>query len=180
VSRWLAAVCLLVACNTGITTQPPGKSARPRGFDNRSSAPVAVETDDEDEAEPAAPRPILLPGEEGADEPAAEQAAEPTPDEAAPDAPVRDLAAELRNALGSPVGCLTPREVGQGPDHLSISVSVTVIGTGMVTRAEVSSADLSEAEQLCMRQRALAARLPGSIEDAPRTVATAITLDRQR
>jgi len=179
--RWLGVLALLGAC--GIATTPPGKSDKPRGADTRTSIPRPTDDteDDTEEEDPAPARrdPMQV---QLAEDPAEAPATPPGEGEAEEEAekPERDLSAELQAALAGAVGCLGVREANQGPDQLSFSVSVTFVASGMATRAEASSADLTEAERVCVRQRALATRLQGPLEDAPRTVAATVTLNRQQ
>lgn len=177
--RWLGVLALLVACD--IAKTPPGAPTRPRGADNRISPPdpAAGTADTADEPAPRRSVPLQVqPTEEVTAEaptPAGEAEAEAEAEE-----PARDLSAELQAALAGAVGCLGVREADQGPDQLSFSVSVTFTESGMATRAEASASGLTEAERVCVRQRALATRLRAPVEGAPRTVAATVTLNRQR
>lgn len=59
-------------------------------------------------------------------------------------------------------------------DRLRVQVTVRVTSTGRCVSAQVSGSGLSESDLACLTQRAEGVRLPGPINDAPRTVTASI------
>ncbi len=160
-SATLAAVLVVCACASD--KQTDGPSRNPRGA--RQGAPV-----EEVAAQPkaAAPQPWDPFGATPAAEPAAE-VEKKAPDE-------RDYAAELLAAIGSPVQCLRTRVGPDVPSAIAISLEATVVETGIVTRNQVTSAQLDASEIKCVAARLAALRLRAPIPDAPRTVRATLEL----
>jgi len=163
-SATLAAVLVVCACASDKQTDGPNRS--PRGA--RQAAPV-----EEVAAQPkaAAPQPWDPFGAKPAAEPAAE-IEKKAPDE-------RDYAAELLAAIGSPVQCLRTRVGPDVPSAIAISLEATVVETGIVTRNQVTSAQLDASEIKCVATRLAALRLRAPIPDAPRTVRATLELNQQ-
>ncbi len=81
----------------------------------------------------------------------AEKASVESADNAAP--PVRDLGAELRAALGSPVDCLNDYRPSPGT-VVRVSVSAIVRQSGVVIEPSANGAGLSANDRRCIEQRA--------------------------
>ncbi len=88
----------------------------------------------------------------------------------------RDLEGELKRLVGNPSACLKTRSQSEGPKTIYISVRATVMATGSISRAEVSSSSLDEEERKCIDRRVTASRFAGPVEEAPRTVQTTIEI----
>ena len=107
---------------------------------------------------------------------AVQQPVEEAPVEAAGSA--RDLAAELRAAVGSPADCLQDYQ-SSSPTTIRINISGVVRPTGMIIEEEASGRGLSANEQRCVRQRVgdvMLAPLPG---DASEPVSTYVDYQYQ-
>jgi hypothetical protein len=124
------------------------------------------------------PAPERLPGPPVARPPRPEPTAAPaaTADD---EPPPRDYAAELLQALGSPIDCLRPRKGEAAPPALRIDVEAHVMPSGGVGRALARCPDLDAGELACIRRRAEGLRLQAPIEGAPRQVDATIHLTRK-
>jgi hypothetical protein len=89
----------------------------------------------------------------------------------------RNYVAELATAVGSPAACIDTAIARTMHGRLSIQITATVMASGGVTRATASGGSLPESVVTCMQARALAARIAGPVEDAPRTISTTLTFD---
>jgi hypothetical protein len=157
----------LAACSSGGTPADETPKERPRGLVEASDRPQ-----------------VALPAKNAA-APAAAEADEPVAAEAVPgaaeeekkdEAPPRDYGAELLAALGAPIDCLRPRTDADAPSELRIDVQAYLLETGFVSRAYVRAPSLDASEVQCLTKRASALRLAAPIEQAPRSVATTLTL----
>lgn len=86
----------------------------------------------------------------------------------------RDLGAELKRLVGDPRSCFKTRSQHQGPKTIAISVRATVMATGAISRASVSSSSLDDEERKCIDRRVSAARFAGPVQGAPRSVQTTV------
>jgi hypothetical protein len=151
---------LVVACES-----------RPRVLDQRGAGHTRAVSPDDHSGQPAtrtAPDDDTpSPGAAGADlvevvtEPAEEVDAE------------LDLALRVKNAYGYPAECLGPGAVAEGLTEFAIRLTVTMTGTGVVTRSSVSAPVNAEA-RACLEARAAGLRVAGPVPDAPATVSTSI------
>ena len=141
----------LPASPTG-SAAPPGPPSRP-AFSPRPQAPFE-----------APPPPSPTPSEGGPEQ--------------APTSPraLRDLSAELRSSLGDPSGCLVETAGTEVRSQIDLVVTVQVVESGRVTRAEVTGNTLSREELRCVRERAEQVSFRGPVPEAPRTVSTPIEL----
>jgi hypothetical protein len=161
-------LCLLalVACGWD---DDEDSSPRPRTVTALSHAPAS-------QAKGKAPAPLIpqeileLEPRAADDEAKAEEEEEPE----------RDYSAELRNAFGSPLGCLRQRTAAEAPSELAIELSATVMTGGNISRSDVSSAQLEAEELRCLESQLETRRLPGEVEDAPRSVQATITLQMKK
>ncbi|MFK7987811.1 MAG: hypothetical protein AB8I08_17470 [Sandaracinaceae bacterium] len=80
----------------------------------------------------------------------------------------------LTHAFGDPSSCLSDAARDQMGERLQLQVTVRVTGTGRCIDAQVSGGGLPAADLACLTRRAETLRLPGPIEDAPRTVSASI------
>lgn len=98
----------------------------------------------------------------------------PAPREAEPAVRRDELPEALQRAFGAPTACISAATREQLGATLRLHVSARVTGTGRVVSATVSGPALSPADLDCLRRHAEGLRLPGPIENAPRTVATTV------
>ena len=92
--------------------------------------------------------------------------------------PKRDFARELNQAIGSPLTCLRSRTAKGAAQNIHIAVTAVVMGSGAVSRADVSSATLDETERACVKRAAERARIRGPIDAAPLHISTTFTLEQ--
>jgi len=93
-----------------------------------------------------------------------------------PQAPVRDLGAELHAAFGDPASCF-----GELPPQLrvvSVDLSCTVHEDGVTSRCSTNASYATNESDLCLRRRSVGMRLPPDVPDAPRSVGTRLELRR--
>lgn len=155
-SIWCATALLALGCETG---EEPVRGAR-EGVD-----PVAYPPAERVPREPVeAPRPESFPVDLGIP-------AEQTVEEAE-----RDLAAELKTALGTPSDCLSDFRAST-PTKLRISVSAIVRPTGMVITPSAYASGLSKAARQCIESRVAAVVLPALDEPVSKNVSTIIEID---
>ncbi len=173
---WLSlASGLLLAVSCGWDDEEDNApSTRPRGM---AREPVAVPAP---EAEAEAPKPepkkpAPFDWDKFNEEPKAEAA--PQDEEKKPE---RDYAADLRSAVGSPVACLEKRDGPDVPPKIDIMLTAVVIDSGRITRGTASSAQLRPGEIECMTKRLKASRIPGNVEDSPRTISTTVSLELKK
>jgi hypothetical protein len=83
----------------------------------------------------------------------------------------------LRRAFGTPTHCIAPETRARIQTRLSIRVQAAVMGSGRVTRANVSAAELSAADLECMRRHAESLSLGITVENAPRSVTAVVQYD---
>jgi hypothetical protein len=169
--RWAVPSLVVVACNTNAPVQDTS-TPRPRGLVATAPAPTApppaADTPPDPEP-PAAPAPTNT-------DPFAEYK-EKSADAPEPEKPPeRDLNAELLQAIGSPTDCLKPRSGDTAPNAISIDYDVTVLETGLVTRAYAHSSQLDEEELQCATKRASALHLRAPIDQAPRSLHATLQL----
>lgn len=88
----------------------------------------------------------------------------------------RDLAAELKSAIGTPTDCLTDFSVAR-PTKLRISVTATVRPTGMVITPSAYATGISTRARQCIERRAGTVVLPALEEPVSQTVSTIIEVD---
>lgn len=171
----LVAACSLaaMACGGSKGDDEGALQARPRGPGNQE---LAVPRTADQKTAAKADEPYKSPFDEDTPTGAAAQPEEEKKEEEKEE---RDLGAELKSALGSPASCLKPREAENAPDRITISISAQLVGSGRVTRASVSGAQLEASEIDCVRRRVEAIRL-GEVEDAPRGVSTSVELELKK
>lgn len=138
-------------------SEPAAASPRPR------TSVLAARLEEEDEAERSAAR---------APEPEAEAEA-PAPEE--PEA--RDLTAELRESFRLPHDCFTYARVESFGTSLTVSVRVTVMPSGRVTRAAVTASALTPDEIACVERSAMDVPFRAPVDGAPRTVSATIEFE---
>jgi len=157
----LAATLLaLSACRGG----PHVNAERGAGHEREAATPAAAHS----------PSSSRRSRDEGAVGARAEEIVEITPHETEGEEPPElDLAIRVKNAYGYPAECLGPDAIPEGISQFSIRLSVTMTGSGIVTRSSVSAPVTAEA-QACLERRAAGLRVAGPIPDAPRTVSTSI------
>lgn len=85
-------------------------------------------------------------------EPVAAEPAKAVEPELAPVPPTRDLAAELRAAVGSPADCLHDYQPAS-PTLIRINISAVVRPTGMIIEPSASGGGLSNNDLRCVEQR---------------------------
>ena len=138
---------LVVCCALGLVVFGCRSREEPAAPSNVVEAlpPDAVEV----EAQPPATDTAADPEEAVA----AELAAEPTEAvEAAPVEPARDLAAELRAAIGSPADCVRDYRPSSAT-LIRINISAVVRPTGMLIEPTATSRGLSMNDRRCIEQR---------------------------
>lgn len=115
-------------------------------------------------------------------EPATEKPAEPVAAEPAkaadpePVQPARDLASELRAAVGSPADCLRDYRPA-GPKLVRISISAVVRPTGMIIEPSASGGGLSTNDLRCVEQRVGDVVLSPLSRDGSEHVSTTVEID---
>jgi len=111
------------------------------------------------------------------------RAGEPPPKAAEQEAPPeakkeRDYSAELSALLSKSVpGCLAASP--PGTSSASIAVTVYVVASGTVSRAEVQGAGVPAPALACIKKAAGGLQLKAPVADAPRSVQTQLTLQTQ-
>lgn len=90
----------------------------------------------------------------------------------------RDLAAELKAAIGTPTECLTDFSVSS-PTKLRISVSATVRPTGMVITPSAYATGISTRARQCIERRVGTVVLPALEEPVSQAVSTIVEVDYQ-
>ncbi len=88
----------------------------------------------------------------------------------------RDLAAELKAAIGIPVDCVRDFSAPR-PTKIRINVAATVRPTGMVITPSVYGSGLSMAARECLERRVETVVLPALEEPISKTVATVVEVD---
>lgn len=88
----------------------------------------------------------------------------------------RDLQAELRNLIGDPRNCLSPRSNDKEQSTIEIAVQAYVTSSGVVSRSTVTSPSLKELEIRCIQKRIDNSRFKAPVEDAPQMIQTTIAL----
>jgi len=169
----VVAALALTSAACGDEPGDPAPQAAPRGPSNEDVGTAETPETPQPTARPPEPEPYKSPFEDdtpGPSAPAAEAEKKKEEEE-------RDLGAELKSALGSPVGCLTPRPADQAPDRITIAISAQLVGSGRITRATASASQLEASELDCVRRRVEAIRLRGPVDDAPRGVSTSVELE---
>lgn len=107
---------------------------------------------------------------------AAEAAAEPTEAvEAAPVEPARDLAAELRAAVGSPADCVRDYRPSSAT-LIRINISAVVRPTGMIIEPTATGRGLSMNDRRCIEQRVGGVTLPPLSGEASEPVSTYVEI----
>ncbi len=96
-------------------------------------------------------------------------------------APVpRDLAGELKAIAGDVLGCVPAAERAALPERVTLDLEAVVTNSGVVSRADVRSGDVSASAAVCLRTRIGAARFGAPVPDAPRSVTAHVVLDRRQ
>jgi hypothetical protein len=88
----------------------------------------------------------------------------------------RDLAAELKAAIGTPIDCLGDFTVSR-PTKLRINVTATVRPTGMVITPSAYATGISTEARQCIERRVGTVVLPALEEPLSETVSTIIEID---
>jgi hypothetical protein len=172
---FLFALCL-IACSTNAPVQDTSQP-RPRGIFQGESSPNTPSSP----TTPAAAAPLPPPefaapttGTTTGTQTGEGKAKPPTEEEDKP--AERDLSAELLSAIGSPLDCLKTRSGDSAPSSINVQFDVTVLDTGLVTRAYAHSSQLDPEELQCMTKRASALQLRAPIDQAPRNISTTLQL----
>lgn len=155
-SLWCAVAMLVLGCESG---EVPVRGAR-KGFE-----PIQYATAEKTPREPGeTPRPeeflVDLAGD---------------PEETTEKAD-RDLAAELKAAIGTPTDCLTDFAVSS-PTKLRISVTATIRPTGMVITPSAYASGISTTARQCVERRVGTVVLPALDEPISQTVSTVIEIN---
>lgn len=153
------------ACTCG---SPDAEVSARRGVEGTAApAPPPVAPPPSDRGEPAW-RTDRAPGDQPPPPPAATEEVALDEDDA------RDLEAELAEAFGTPRGCFTPEEMAEHEGTVEIQVTVYVVTTGSVTRAEVVAPGFLATTVDCLEKRAEGLRFEAPVPEAPRRIRTAI------
>jgi hypothetical protein len=178
-----AALAVAIACASGACDgEPAQQPSLQAGNPRRMGRDVAPRAEIAEQPQPG-PRvgPRLRPSPRGtARSPRA--TTEPVPSQNGPSiarAREVDYGAMVRRAFGVPTDCFAEATRRAPSGTLAVTVSVTVMGSGRITRASVQSSRLSEVEIECLQRRAERMMLPAPIPDAPRTVSTTIEYQLQ-
>jgi hypothetical protein len=164
----LCVLTLVVACKGGSETPaPPPTPAPAEPSEPEIAEPTAAP---ESEGAPATARSEVKTEPEPADLPV-----ERLPSEQ-PTEPVRDLAAELREAVGSPADCLRDYRPSTAKT-ISVRISALVRPTGLVVEPRASGAGLSKNDQRCVEERVGGAILRPLEGSASQPVSTYIEIE---
>lgn len=163
----------------------PTSPSRVRGGRLGASAAAHAAEGRAEAGEPAAasPRPrtsVLAARLEEEDEAARSAARAPEHEAEAPEVEepeARDLTAELRESFRLPHDCFTYARVESFGSSLTVSVRVTVMPSGRVTRAEVTASALTPDEIACVERSAMDVPFRSPVEGAPRTVSATIEFE---
>jgi len=90
--------------------------------------------------------------------------------------PERDLAAELKAAVGTPIDCVRDFE-SSSPTTIRISISAIVRLTGMIIEPSVYGAGLSESARKCIEDRVRNVVLQPLDDAVSKTVSTVIEIN---
>jgi len=167
----LAGLCGVVwsGCSGGDDTRPPGRgivnepvvqavSGGAVGHVEREHEVIHAPPSERVVLEAVPPEPIVV---------------QQTIEEAGETVIVRDPSAELREALGDPVGCLGDADRRLGRD-IAFQVEVDVLRSGMIVDARTTAPGVSDEAIECVRRRALGARFDPF--ESARAVQTALIL----
>lgn len=127
---------------------------------------------------PPADRPDAVdqpPESQTAEVPAAEAPSEPTEAPELPPPPPRDLAAELREAVGSPADCMKDYRPASATT-VQIRIRAVVRPTGMVIEPSASGAGLSMNDRRCIEERVGAVLLEPLGGTSSETVTTYVAI----
>jgi hypothetical protein len=122
----------------------------------------------------AAPDDVETPPTAAAMAETAEPSAPGTPAVAVP--PPRDLASELREALGSPLDCIEDYQPAS-PKKIRVSITAVVRPTGMIIEPNASAAGLSANDVRCIEERIGAVILQPLAGQGSEHVATSVEID---
>jgi hypothetical protein len=175
--------CLGLALGAGCKKRETVELTPAPGIGNALVRPAAPSTT----PAPTTPEPVEhtvydfertgIPTDPGALTVADSGAAPPAPVPSEPEAPPRDLAAELSSALSGASSCVDVAKVAAQPGgKLTISVTTTVLGTGALSRPEVKAPGQPQDALRCLEQQVASLKLDGDIPDAPLRVTASTEL----